>query len=57
MSSKPGENKRSNIRRELKASAEMQGYITSFYKVGILTPSSESSSGDNSYEKELNVVY
>lgn len=35
----------------------MQGYITSFYNVGILTSSSESSSGDNSYEKELNVVY
>lgn len=55
MSSKPGENKRSNI-RELKASAEMQGYITSFYNVEILTSSSESS-GDNSYDKELNVVY
>lgn len=41
MSCKSGRSERFNIRRKLKASAEVQGYITSFCNVEILASSSE----------------
>ena len=50
MSCKPGKSERFNIRRKLKASAEVQGYITSSCNIEILASSSE-----NRQRKTINV--